>query len=343
MNGQAENSAAAPPKLNRRAMAGAAFRRYLGKKHIGEYVGMAVALVILIAVFSLGANHFLTLTTFRTIVNQIPVAVLIAVGMTLVMVAGGIDLSVGSVLALCGAVLGVCLVDWGLPLPLGIAGCLLTGLACGLINGLITVRWQLPSFIVTLGMLEIARGVAYLATNSQTKYIGAAIEQIAEASLLGLSLPFLLAVVVVAVGQFVLTRTIFGRYLIAIGTNEEVVRLSGVDPRPTKLVAFALSGLLAGVAAVLHAARLSAADPNAGTGFELQAIAAAVIGGTSLLGGRGSVVSSFFGVLIIAVLGVGLSQIGAQEPTKRIVTGLVIVVAVVLDYYRSRLAGQDGR
>ncbi len=159
--------------------------------------------------------------------------------------------------------------------------------------------------------------------------------RIADAALFGWSLPFLLAVLLVLVGQFVLTRTVFGRYLVAIGTNEEAVRLSGIDPRPIKLAVFGVSGLLAGLAAVVHCARLSAADPNAGTGAELQAIAATVIGGTSLLGGRGSVVSTFFGVLIIEVLGAGLSQVGVQEPTKRIVTGLVIVVAVVLDHYRS--------
>ncbi len=345
MNGQPENTSASPQEntqeLNREARSGAAFRTYLSRQYLSEYVGMTLALALLMIIFGLTTNHFLTLTTFRTIANQIPVAVIIAVGLTLVMVTGGIDLSVGSVLALCSAVLGLCLVDWKLSLPLAIVACLLTGLACGVANGLVTVRWKLPSFIVTLGMLEIARGGAYLATGSQTKFVGAPVERIAEASWLGLSLPFLLAILVVGVGQFVLTRTVFGRYLIAIGTNEEAVRLSGVDPRPTKLTAFALSGLLAGMAAVLHCARLSSADPNAGTGFELQAIAAAVIGGTSLLGGRGSIISSFFGVLIIAVLGAGLSQVGAQEPTKRIVTGTVIVVAVVLDYYRSRGAGKE--
>jgi ribose transport system permease protein len=306
-----------------------------------EYFGMILALIGLITVFSLLTEHFFTLTTFRTIANQIPDAIIMAVGMTFVLIIAGIDLSVGSVLALSSAVLGVCLVQFKWPLPLALAACLSSGLICGVLNGLVVVRWAVPSFIVTLGMLEIARGGAYLVTNSQTQYIGSAIEVIAEISVLGLSLPFLLAVLIVVIGQVVLSYTVFGRYLIATGANEEAVRLSGIDPRGIKLAVFMLCSLLTSVAAVIHTSRLASADPNAGTGLELQAIAAVVIGGTSLMGGRGSVISTFFGVLIIAVLGNGLAQVGAQEPTKRLVTGCVIVVAVILDHYRHRMRGAD--
>src|SRR5882672_8973260 len=262
---------------------------------------MGFALIALIAVFSLSASHFFSLPTFRTIANQIPDAVIVAVGVTFVIIIGGIDLSVGSVLA-------VSLVNLNLPLPVAIVCCLCVGLICGVINGLVTIRWSLPSFIVTLGMLEIARGGAYLATNSQTLYIGGAVERIAEISILGLSLPFILAVLIVVAGHVMLSRTVFGRYMLAIGANEEVVRFSGVNPRPIKLAVFALCGLLTGVAAVIHSSRLSSANPNAGIGMELQAIAAVVIGGTSLMGGRGSVVNTFLGVLVIAVLASGLAQ-----------------------------------
>lgn len=303
-----------------------------------QYAGLLLALLVLIVAFSLKTNHFLSLTTLRTISNQIPDAVLLAVGMTLVMIVGGIDLSVGSVMALSGAVLGVCLAQWKLPLLPALLLCLLTGLLCGVVNGWITVQWKLPSFIVTLGMLEVARGAAYLLTNSQTMYIGASIERISAASFVGISLPFACAIVVVIAAQFGLTRMVWGRYAMAVGANEEATRYAGINPRPIKVAAFALSGLLAACAAVLQNARLSSADPNAGTGAELQAIAACVIGGTSLLGGRGSVVNTFFGVLLIAVLGAGLAQIGAQEPTRRFVTGCVILAAVVLDVYRARLA-----
>jgi ribose transport system permease protein len=262
--------------------------------------------------------------------------------MTFVLVVAAIDLSVGSVLALSGAVLGACLTEPGGRLAPAVLACLGTGLACGAVSGAVTVRWGIPSFIVTLGMMEMARGGAYLVTGSRTRYIGSAVERLAEASWLGLSLPFLVALGVVGLGQLVLSRTVFGRYMVAVGTSEEAVRLSGIHTGAVKRAVFAISGLLAGLAAVLHAARLGSADPNAGAGFELQAIAAVVIGGTSLLGGRGSVVGSFFGVVIMAVLGAGLAQVGVQDPSKRLITGAVIVVAVIADRYRHRgLAGAE--
>ena len=304
----------------------------------GDYVGMLVVLGALVAVFGLKAANFLTPTNLRTIANQVPAAVVVASGMTFVLIVGGIDLSVGSVVGLCGAVLGVSMVRFDLPLGASVALCLAAGAACGTVNGLVSTRWRIPSFIVTLGMLEIARGAAYLITNSQTQYIGSSVEVIANAGVGGLSLPFAVAIAAVAAGQLVLARTIFGRHAIAVGANEEAARLSGVRVSRVKATVFALCGLLAAVAAVIDTSRLASADPNAGTGFELQAIAAVVIGGTSLMGGRGSVVSSFFGVLIIAVLGNGLAQIGAQEPTKRLITGCVIVAAVVLDRLRHRKA-----
>jgi len=303
--------------------------------HTGsEYAGLVGVLAVLILGFRLLAGRFVP---FESIMDQVPDALICAVGMTFVLVIGGIDLSVGSVLALSSGVLGVCVAQARLPVPLAIVACLGAGLACGALNGLVTIRWSLPSFIVTLGMLEMARGGAYLVTAMRTQYIGPKIQWVAEASLCGISLPFVLALAIVLLGQFVLSRTVFGRYAVAIGTNEEAVRLSGIDPRPIKLAVFMVCSGLTAVAAVVHTSRFGGADPNAGIGFELQVIAAVVIGGTSLMGGRGSVVASLFGVLIIAVLGAGLNQLGAQEPVKRLVTGLVIVAAVIADQYRQRL------
>jgi ribose transport system permease protein len=152
-----------------------------------------------------------------------------------------------------------------------------------------------------------------------------------------ISVLFILAIAVAVAAQLVLSRSVFGRRLIAVGTNEQAAFLSGINVGRVKLAVYALSGLLCAAAAVVNTARMASANPNAGTGFELEAIAAVVIGGTSLMGGRGSVVNSLFGVLIIAVLGSGLSQMGTEEATKRIVTGCVIVLAVILDYYRTRI------
>jgi ribose transport system permease protein len=308
---------------------------------IAEYAGLVLVLVLLVVLFGAATDHFVSGLTFTTILNQIPALTVIAVGLTLVLIAGGIDLSVGSVLALGSAVLAVAIVRWRLPGVLAMASCVAVGLGAGLHNALVTVRYAVPTFIVTVGMLEAPRGAAYLVTDSRSVYVGGGIGALgAPIEGLGLSPAFLLALLVVVAGQLLLTRTVFGRYLVAIGTNAEAVRLSGIDPRPIVAASFALSGALAGVAGVFHLAYLESADPNSGIGLELAAVAAVVIGGTSLMGGRGSVVSSFLGVLIIAVLQGGLAQVGATEPAKRIVTGGVIVAAVILDAWRRAVAAR---
>lgn len=308
-----------------------------------DYLGLVGALVLLVVVFGLATRHFLSADTFRTIANQIPAMMLIATGMTLVLIVAEIDLSVGSVLGLCGAVTGVALTRWGWPLGAALAAALVTGALCGAFNGLVSVRWRLPSFIVTLGMLEMARGAAHALTQSQTQYLGPAIGGIAEAHLLGLSLPFLVALAVVVLGQAALSHSVFGRHMLAVGANEAAARLNGIDPRRIKVAVFVSSGLLVALAAIVDTSRFQSANPNAGTGFELQAIAAAVIGGTSLMGGRGSVARTFLGVLIIAVLNSGLASVGAKDEMKRLVTGAVIVAAVILDHYRHRLAQKQAR
>lgn len=306
------------------------------RRVLAERAGLIGALLLLILVFGSLSNSFLSARTLVSIANQIPDLTVIAVGLTLVLISGGIDLSVGSVLALCAAVIGVAMVDGNLSLGMAALFAIAAGTLCGLVSGSITVLAGLPSFIVTLGMLEVARGGAYLFTDSQTKYIGSSVESIsASLPIIGVSASFLVAVVVVVCAQVLLTRTVFGRYLIAIGTNENAVRMSGIDTRPYRIAVFAISGALCGLGAIAQTSRLATADPNAAVGLELSAIAAAVIGGTSLMGGRGSVINTFFGVLIIAVLQTGLASVGASEPVKRVITGGVIVVAALLDVWRT--------
>eukprot|EP00903_Cladosiphon_okamuranus_P004413 g4411.t1 len=274
-----------------------------------------------------------------TLANQIPPLTLVAIGMTYVLIIAGIDLSVGSVLALCAAVMGVLIADYQWALPLAVFTGVLVGTLAGSINGFISARWAIPSFVVTLGMLEIARGGAYLVTGSETKYLGSSVAFIGSPLAgIGVSPALLFAVFAVLVAQFVLSKTVFGRYMIAVGTNEEAVRLSGINPIPWKVLVFSLAGLLAGLGGVFQLGYLQTADPNAGIGLELSAIAAVVIGGTSLAGGRGSVINSFLGVLIIAVMQAGLAQTGVSEPSKRIVTGLVIIIAVLFDHFREPCA-----
>jgi len=306
-----------------------------------DYAGLVAVLAILVALFSLSSEHFFSRLTFTTLANQVPALTVVAVGMTLVLIAAGIDLSVGSVMALAGAIVALARIEWHWPLSLALASGLGVGGIAGLLNGLVTVRWAVPSFIVTLGMLEVARGATYLVTDSRSIYAGGAVGTLGTPiGGLGLSPAFLLAVLIVAAGEILLARTVLGRHIVAIGTNVEAVRLSGIDPRPVVIAVFVIAGLLAGVGGVFQLAYLESADPNGGIGLELSAIAAVVIGGTSLMGGRGSVVASFLGVLIIAVLQAGLAQIGASEPAKRIVTGLVIVAAVILDAHRRSLVSR---
>lgn len=301
--------------------------------------GLPLALLVLIVGFGLSSEYFFSRDTFIAIANEIPALLVMAVGMTFILIIAGIDLSVGSVLALTGGLSAVAIQSWGWNVPAAMMLGLGCGIACGAVTGLISVTWRLPSFIVSLGMLEIARGSAYLITDSRTQYIGSAIDGLSAPFWLGISPAFILALVIVAVGHIVLRLSVFGRYLIGIGTNEEAMRLAGVNPRPLKAIVFMLMGALAALAGLMQISRLEAADPNAGVGMELQVIAAVVIGGTSLMGGRGSVLNTFFGVLIVAVLEAGLAQVGASDPAKRVITGCVIVAAVLLDVYRNRMPG----
>ncbi|MET0240797.1 MAG: ABC transporter permease [Sphingobium sp.] len=304
--------------------------------NVSDYVIIGV-LVAMIAAFSLASGSFLSLANASILLNQLPALILVTVGMTLVMLVGGIDLSVGSLVALSAGVLGIAVTSWGIPLPLAMALGLLVCAIAGLLSGALVSFGRLPSFIVTLGMLEAARGLAYAVSGSQTIYIGQSIEGLAlPISWLGVSPAFLIAVAIAAIAWLILKKTIAGRHLIAIGTNEGAARASGIETRPYRLAVFAVSGTLAGLAGIFNAAYLAAADPNAGSGLELSAIAAAVIGGTSLNGGRGSIPGGLMGVLLIAILQGGLAQVGVSEPYKRVITGLVIILAVLLDSWRSR-------
>jgi ribose transport system permease protein len=306
------------------------------RRHAEENFILA-SLVLLILFFGFSSDNFFSVITLTTILNQLPALTFVTVGMTLVLIVAGIDLSVGSVMGFCAAVVGVAAVTWGLPLWLACLMGLGAGLICGALNGLLVAYFSLPSFIVTLGMLEMARGLGYLTTGSQTIYIGSQIQSLAlPLPGIGVSAALISAIVLVITAQFVLTKTVLGRYLVAIGTNEQAARMSGIDSRPYRLMVLAVSGALAGIAGIFNAAYLGSADPNAGIGLELSAIAAAVIGGTSLMGGRGSIIGAFAGVLIIAVLQNGLAQIGVSEPTKRLITGAVIIIAVLIDRWRAK-------
>ncbi|MEO2013553.1 MAG: ABC transporter permease [Fuerstiella sp.] len=318
------------------------FRNRLTRLLVGEYLGLLAVLALLVAFFGTQTPYFFTVPTLTAIVNQIPALTLVAVGMTFVLITGGIDLAVGSVLACSASVLGVLMVEHGVSLWMAVPATILAGACCGLISGAVSVLAGIPSFIVSLGVLQITRGLAYLLTDSTSIYVdqSTGIQFIGgRIAGFGVSPAFLFAFSVVLVSQFALHRTLFGRYCMAIGFNETVVRLSGVNTARIRIGAFVLCGALAAAAGIVETSRLSAVDPNAAIGFELSAIAAAVIGGTSLMGGRGSMTNTFLGVLIIAVLQTGLIQMGVSEGAKYITTGCVIVVAVLLDASRTKFSG----
>jgi ribose transport system permease protein len=300
-----------------------------------QYGRLLAVLGLMIAFFSIRTDSFFQIGTVRLIANQIPELTLLAVGMTLVLVIGQIDLSVGSVMALSGAVVGVLIAKAGWPLWLAIPTGVVIGGLCGLVTGCIAIWFRIPSFIVSLGMLEIARGGTRRLLDSNTLSLGSEIGIISQPLAgLGISPAFLIAIMSVIGVQFLLSRTVFGRYCIAIGTNAEAVRMSGIRTEPYAIAVFIISGILCGLASLAPTSLMEAADPGAGTGIELSAIAACVIGGTSLMGGRGNAISTFLGVLIIAVLQTGLSRLSVEDANKQIVTGVVIIVAVLLDTLR---------
>jgi ribose transport system permease protein len=305
--------------------------------------GIGIALLLMIVFFAACAPHFTDESNITNILTQITINLILAIGMTFVILIGGIDLSVGSLLAFAAVVAGVVLKSEGLPAPAAITLAVLTGIAvgmaCGFVNGFITSFWNVPSFIVTLGMLNVARGAALTVTNARTLFeFPNEFNAFGTATFLGLPVIFLVALALVVLGWLVLTRTVFGRLIYAIGNNEEAVRLSGHNTFFYKVAAFVISGLTVGIGAIIYMARLTIASPILGNGFELNAIAAVIIGGTSLSGGRGSLIGTFLGACLIGVLADGLILLGVGDFVRQMITGGVIILAVIVDSYRAKLA-----
>jgi ribose/xylose/arabinose/galactoside ABC-type transport system permease subunit len=275
--------------------------------------------------------HFLTVSNLLNIVQQTAINAIVAAGMTFVILSGGIDLSVGSIVALSGVVLGS-LLHLDLPVAMSLLAALAVGLACGLLNGVLVSLGRLPAFIATLGMMSVARGAALVFTEGRpVSGFDEAFRWIATGSIGFVPAPVVLMLVVYALAHLVLTRTTFGRYVYAIGGNQEATRLSGVAVRFHTTVIYGVSGLMSAIAAIALTARLNSAQPIAGMMYELDAIAAVVIGGTSLMGGEGSLGGTLVGALIMGVLRNGLNLLGVSSFLQQIVIGGVIVGAVLVD------------
>jgi ribose transport system permease protein len=298
------------------------------------------ALLILLVFFSVVVPHFASPANYIDILTATSVNGVLAVGVTLVIITGGIDLSVGTAMTFCSVVAGLVSVTLGLPLPLGLLSAFAAGAAVGLVNGSLVAKAKLPPFIATLGMLYVTLGLAQVISNVHPIYFDAAQPQfqIFFMSKAVFGIPNIVWVMLgaAAIAWVLLNKTTFGRYTFALGSNEEATRLSGVNVDRWKITVYAVEGLFVGLAGIIIASRMNSAQPGLGVGYELDAIAAAVIGGTSLAGGEGSIVGTVIGAFLISTLRIGLSVAGVPDQWKSVITGLVVIGAVWLDILRRR-------
>ncbi|TPE51013.1 ABC transporter permease [Amaricoccus solimangrovi] len=301
------------------------------------------SLILLVAGFSIASPNFFQLSNIMAILQAASVNGVLAVGVTLIIITGGIDLSIGTLMTFCAVMTGVVLTWGGMPLPLGIAAALATGACCGLVSGTLVAKAKIPPFIATLGMMLILKGLSLIVTGTKPIYFNdtPSFTLIAQGSLIGAVVPafpvpngVLVLFVVAAAVAWILGRTVLGRYTFALGSNEEAARLSGVNTDGWKIAIYALAGGIVGIGGLLIASRLNSAQPALGLGYELEAIAAVVIGGTSLSGGRGTVLGTLIGALIMAVLTNGLRVMSVAPEWQTVVTGIIIIVAVYGDQLR---------
>lgn len=308
------------------------------RRRIGDLLSENGALVGLVAVcvaMFIATPDFLTAQNLLNVGVQAAVVAILAFGMTFVIVSGGIDLSVGSVAALSAVVGGVAAAAAGLPGVLAVVIGLLTGVAAGAVNGIAIAYGKLPAFIATLAMLSVARGLTLVVSEGRPIPMPDAIRFLGG-DLGPVPVPILVMLVSGAIAAFILTRTVLGRSMYAVGGNEEAARLSGIRVKHVTVAVYALSGVYAGLAGLVLSGRLASAQPQAATGYELDAIAAVVIGGASLAGGMGTITGTLIGALILAVIRNGLNLLNVTAFWQQVVIGVVIAVAVGVDVLRRR-------
>lgn len=312
--------------------------------------GLALGtLVVLLVFFSIFGSNFTSSSNIENILMSTVIVGVLALGTTFVIVTGGIDLSLGFGMTLCSVMMGTFITAWGLPIWMGVIGALATGALMGLVNGLNITFLRLPPFIATLAMMMLAQGLALVISQVKPITFASGIREqvtaivqfdpilaLSNGYFAGIASGVIIFIVLAVIAYLVLNKTLLGRYDFAIGSNEEAARLSGVDTRRWKVLIYVFAGVFTGIAGVLMTARLGSAQPTAGQGYELQAIAAVIIGGTSLLGGRGSIVGTVIGAFIMSVLINGLRSMSIQTEWQYILTGIVILIAVFFDSLRNR-------
>lgn len=300
------------------------------KEYLDKYKSL-IGLVLLCIIITFVTPSFLTVANITNVFTQVSVNAIIAVGMTFVILTGGIDLSVGSTLAISGA-LGASIIKSTNNIFLAIIVAAIVGIVIGLVNGILIAKGKLQAFIVTLATMTIFRGATLVFTNgTPISKLPESFLNIGNAKLGFIPVPVIITIVIAAISIYILSQTKFGRYLYALGGNEESAKLSGINTDKIKVLTYVVSGFVSAIAGVIITSRIGSASPNAGTGFELDAIAAVVIGGTSLAGGEGKISGTIIGALIIGVLNNGLNLMNVSPFYQSIVKGLVILIAVLLD------------
>jgi ribose transport system permease protein len=301
------------------------------------------SLVLLLVIFSVASPNFFQSDNLIAIMLATAVNGVLALGVTFVIITSGIDLSVGTMMTFCAVMAGVFLTYWHLPIWLGVIGALAAGAFVGTLNGILISKLKIPPFIATLGMLNVTKGLSLIISRMKPIYFNDSpgFTDISLGSVIplpGFDIPnaVLIFFALALIMSFVLNKTILGRYAYALGSNEEAARLSGVNVDRWKIVVYALCGLICGVAGILIGARLNSAQPALGQGYELDAIAAAVIGGTSLSGGEGAILGTVIGAFIMSVLINGLRLLSVPQEWQTVVTGVIIIGAVLLDILRRK-------
>lgn len=306
-------------------------------KLIAKY-GIYIAFAILFITLSITSESFLTTTNIINILRQVSIIGIVSIGMSFVIMTGGIDLSIGSIMALSAVVAtSFAKVDSSYSLFIPVIVGIMVGLACGLTNGILVAKWRVSPFIATLGMMTAARGLAMVYTEGRPVIgLSDSYNSIGSGSFLNLPIPIIIFVAIVLIGTFLLNFTVFGRYVFATGGNEQAAKLSGIRVTSIQIGVYAIAGILAGVGGMILSSRIMSGSPVLGQGYELDAIAAVVIGGTSLLGGVGSIMGTVVGVLIIGVMNNGLDLLNVSSYYQQILKGAIIVIAILLDKKNQR-------
>lgn len=296
------------------------------------------SLILLILVFSLSSENFFRFDNIIGIMLSTAVIGVLALGSTFVIITGGIDLSVGTVMTFSAVMTGVVISFWDLPIPFGIAGGIIAGALCGLVSGLLVARMNIPPFIATLGMMMVTKGLSLVVSGTKPIYFNdtPAFAKISMGTLLGIPYAVFIFFALAVLASIVLMKTIVGRYNFALGSNEEATRLSGVNVKKWKVIIYVITGVFSGIAGIMMASRLNSAQPSLGAGYELEAIAAVVIGGTSLSGGQGSILGTVIGALIMSVLTNGLRILSVPQEWQTVIVGGVVILAVYADILRRR-------